>query len=127
MKTSYTSPSYYKTKSKKRAFRFWLLFGSHYAYLGKWFSQVLLWMLLLAWLPLVLLPNVDFFQQYLGAFAFGLPSLGVFILAVDLLFIPYYVKKYNEQMFLALRKKKEKEEEEIAATENNQMGYPITY
>jgi hypothetical protein len=115
----------YKIKSKKKAYRMWFLFGSHYAYLGKWLSQILLWLTLLAWLPLVFFPNVEFFQQYLGVFAFGLPSVGVFILISDLLFIPYYVKKTNEKMFEARRREEEKEE--VSTEESSNIGYQITY
>lgn len=121
METNYQ----YQIKTKKKAYRMWFLFGSHYAYLGKWLSQLLLWLTLLAWLPIVFFPNVEFFQQYLGVFAFGLPSVGVFILISDLLFIPYYVKKYNEKMFETRRIEEEKIE--VSSEENSNIGYPITY
>jgi hypothetical protein len=115
----------YQLKTKKTAYRMWFIFGSHYAYLGKWLSQLLLWATLLAWLPVVVFPNVEFFQQYLGVFAFGLPSVGVFILISDLLFIPYYVKKSNEKLFKERRREAEKME--ISSEENSNLGYPITY
>lgn len=116
----------YQIKTKKKAYRMWFLFGSHYAYLGKWLSQILLWLTMLSWLPLVLFPNVEFFQLYLGVFAFGLPAVGVFILFSDLLFIPYYVKKYNERMFEARRIELE-EKEVVTPEKSSALGYPITY
>jgi signal transduction histidine kinase len=126
VKLYYKSSGYVKTKSDKMAFRFWFLLGSHHAYLGKWTSQVLLWLLLLAWLPLVLFPQVEFFYRNLGIFAIGLPALGVLWLVADLILIPYYVKKYNELMFSSRQKNGAGEAVEIQE-DTERFGYPITY
>jgi len=113
-----------KIKTKKKAYRYWFFLGAHYAYLDKWFSQVLLWLVLFAWVPVVAFPNVAFFQNYLGIFAFGLPSVGIFIMISDLLFIPYYVKKFNEKLS---ERKKSFEKEKVVKEEKGHVGYPITY
>ena len=126
MKFYYKSSGYVNTKSDKLAYRFWFLLGSHHAYLGKWTSQVLLWLLLFAWLPLVMAPHVEFFHRNLGIFAIGLPALGVLWLVADLILIPYYVKKYNELQFSLQPKIPGAEAVEIEE-ETERFGYPITY
>ena len=126
MKLYYKSSGYVNTKSDKLAYRFWFLLGSHHAYLGKWTSQVLLWLLLFAWLPLVVLPHVEFFYRNLGIFAIGLPALGVLWLVADLILIPYYVKKYNESQFSS-QTKLPKSERVVLEEETEKFGYPITY
>jgi len=126
MKLYYKSSKYVESKSDKIAYRFWFLLGSHHAYLGKWTNQVLLWILLLAWLPLVLFPGVNFFSEYLGVFAIGLPALGVLWLIADLILIPYYVKKYNDSRFSTQSRFKKSEAVNIEE-ETPSFGYPITY
>lgn len=126
MKLYYKSSQYVNSKSDKIAYRFWFLLGSHHAYLGKWANQVLLWVLLLAWLPLVLFPGVNFFREYLGVFAIGLPALGVLWLIADLILIPYYVKKYNDSRF-SMQSRFKKSEAVNIEEETTSLGYPITY
>lgn len=126
MKLYYKSSGYVNAKSDKMAFRFWFLLGAHHAYLKKWTSQVLLWILLFAWLPIVVMPHVEFFQRNLGIFAIGLPALGVLWLVADLILIPYYVKKYNELMFSSRQKNGIGEAVEYKE-DTERFGYPITY
>lgn len=117
---------YVEAKSDRVAYQFWFLFGSHQAYLGKWLNQVLLWLLLLSWVPVVLFPEVGFFREYLGIFAIGLPALGVMWLVIDLILIPYHVKKYNEIRFSA-QPGNQKREPVVIKEDTERFGYPITY
>lgn len=126
MKLYYKSSLNVSSKTDKLAYRYWFLLGSHHAYLGKWTNQILLWILLLAWLPLVLFPGVDFFTQYLGVFGIGMPALGVMWLVADLILIPYYVKKYNE--FRYSKRSRFSKSEPVQIEEDTRVfGYPITY
>lgn len=126
MKVYYKSSQHVDTKSDKMAYRYWFLFGSHHAYLNKWINQFMLWALLFAWLPLVFLPGVNFFSDYLGIFAIGLPALGILWLIADLILMPYYVRKYNEMRYL--RKPRYAKSEPVQLEEDTRVfGYPITY
>jgi hypothetical protein len=126
VKLYYKSSLFVEAKSDRVAYQLWFLFGSHHAYLGKWTSQVLLWLLLLSWVPVVLFPEVNFFREYLGIFAIGLPALGVMWLIIDLILIPYYVKKYNELRF-TVQPKSRTNEPIVVEEETERFGYPITY
>ena len=126
VKLYYKSSKFVESKSDKIAYRFWFLFGSHHAYLGKWSNQVLLWLLLLAWLPIVVFPEVHFFTEYLGIFGIGLPALGILWLVADLILIPFYVKKYNESRYNNQSRFKKSEAVDITEETSN-FGYPITY
>ena len=126
VKLYYKSSKFVESKSDKVAYRFWFLFGSHHAYLGKWTNQVLLWLLLLAWLPIVVFPDVHFFTEYLGIFGIGLPALGILWLVADLILIPCYVKKYNESRYNNQSRFKKSEAVDITEETSN-FGYPITY
>lgn len=126
MKLYYKSSMYVEAKSDRVAYQLWFLLGAHNAYLGRWFNQVLLWLLLLAWMPVAFFPHVEFFKEYLGIFAIGLPALGVMWLVIDLILIPYYVKKYNEIRFSA-QPRNRKSEPVVIEEETETFGYPITY
>ena len=126
VKLYYKSSLHVETKLDKLAYRYWFLLGSHHAYLGKWVNQILLWILLLAWLPLVMFPGANFFVDYLGIFGIGLPALGVLWLVADLILIPFYVKRFNDLRFSKQSRFKKSEAVEIEEETPN-FGYPITY
>jgi len=80
---------YYQSKIKSVGVTYLFLFllGSHYAYLGKWGTQLLFW--------------------------FTLAGLGIWWI-VDLFLIPGKVEKYNMPLFEEIEKieKREKEEDQ---------------
>lgn len=126
MKLYYKSSKHRETKTDKMAYRYWFLLGSHHAYLGKWINQVLLWLLLLSWLPVLMFPGVNVFSEYFGIFGIGLPALGVLWLVADLILIPFYVRRFNESRFSKLSRFKKSEAVNLEE-DTTTFGYPITY
>lgn len=126
MKLYYKSSKHKNAKTDKLAYRYWFLLGSHHAYLEKWTNQILLWILLLAWVPIVLFPGINLFSDYFGVFAIGLPAMGVLWLVADLILIPFYVKRYNESRFAKTTGHKRSEPVNIEE-DTPEFGYPITY